>query len=421
MFEMKLPQLVGDVNTSTLIVNWLKKEGDEIKQGEPIVVVETAKTTIEVESPKSGILYKILVLVNQEAKIGENIAVIADPSEKGIKISDSLSAPGLEPQDLGKKRLKKIKSNLHSDRINISPLARKIAINHGIDYTNTPIKGTGSGGRITKDDINAYLKSTKKTVSKENTMTTTKQAHTVSTPAVTARKKSSNPLKGMRKVVAERLTYSKQNIPHIILTSVMEVSALVALHENIKDKVLNVYDAKLTYTDFIIKACATVLEEQPVINSSLQDNNHIIYDEVNIGLAVSVEGGLIVPTVYGADELSLFDITKSRAELIDKARRGKLAINEISNGTFTISNLGMFGVRNFTAIINPPQGAILMVGEIYREPAVDNNDNIKIKKFMQISIAVDHRIIDGADASRFLKRLKEILENPELLLILEKL
>lgn len=301
-----------------------------------------------------------------------------------------------------------------TERIKISPLARSIAKEYGIDYTKGQIAGTGPGGRIVKEDIIAFANAAKSKAAPA--VTAPSVAPAVSIPMQAARVKSSTPLSGIRKVIAERLTYSKQTIPHIIPTSVMDVTALVALRDKIKDRVKAVYDTSITYTDFITRACAIVLAEQPVINASLQDNNHIIYEDVNVGIAVSIESGLIVPTIYGADKLSLFDIARKRVELVDKAKTSKLKMEEISNGTFTISNLGMFGVRNFTAIINPPQGAILMIGEIYKAPAVID-DKIEIRQQMEISLAVDHRIIDGADAARYLMRLKEIIENPEILLI----
>jgi pyruvate dehydrogenase E2 component (dihydrolipoamide acetyltransferase) len=301
------------------------------------------------------------------------------------------------------------------ERIKISPLARNVAKELSIDYKSEKIKGTGPEGRIVKEDVVAYAESKKQGKTGASTGTTVRQAQPPAAnvpPGI----KSSTPLKGMRKVIADRLTYSKQNIPHIIFTSVMDVTSLIALREKIKDKVLSTYGAKLTYTDFIIKAVALALSEMPRINASLQEGNHIIYDDVNVGLAVALEEGLIVPTLYSADKLSLFDIAGKRVELVEKAKASRLSMEEISNGTFTISNLGMFGVRNFTAIINPPQGAILMVNEIYKAPVVIE-DKIEIRSQMEISIAVDHRIIDGADAAKYLMRLKEMIENPELLLI----
>ncbi len=229
---------------------------------------------------------------------------------------------------------------------------------------------------------------------------------------------SSVPLKGIRKVIADRMVFSKQNIPHILLTTVVSVDSLIDLRDKIKDKVAEVYGAKITYTDFIIKACATVLAEQKQVNSSLTaENNHVIYDDVNIGVAVAIDAGLVVPTIYDCSNISIFEIARRRAFLVNKAKEQKLSIEEMSNATFTISNLGMFGVRTFTAIINPPQGAILMVGETYKDTVVDENDNISVQRLMQISIGVDHRIIDGAVAAKYLQRLKVVMESPELLLI----
>jgi pyruvate dehydrogenase E2 component (dihydrolipoamide acetyltransferase) len=331
----------------------------------------------------------------------ESFASVAKPSQADtavIQVSETALTDISEPQ-----------------RIKISPLARNVAAELGVDYKSAKIKGTGPEGRIVKEDILAFVESLKKQPVQAV------QAARVSHAAVSAvmappKVKSSETIRGMRKVIAERLTYSKQNIPHIIISSVMDVTSLIALREKIKDKVLENYGVKLTYTDFIIKAAAIVLAKKPVINASLQDSNHIIYDDVNVGLAVSVEEGLIVPTIYSADKLSLFEIAARRMELVGKAKASKLTLAEISNGTFTISNLGMYGVRNFTAIINPPQGAILMVNEIYKAPVVIN-DKIEIRSQMEMSIAVDHRIIDGAEGAKYLLRLREILENPELLLI----
>lgn len=304
-----------------------------------------------------------------------------------------------------------------TERIKISPLARSLANELGIDYSRESIAGTGPGGRIVKEDIIAFAEKLKfKAGFQKTAASTIPAASSVSISGSTAKIKSSNPLKGMRKLIADRMTYSKQNIPHIIMTSVMDVDAMIALKEKIKDKVTAVYNTKITYTDFIIKACATVLAEQLNVNASLINETQTVYEDINIGLAVALESGLIVPTIYNADKLSVFEIAKKRTELVEKAKQQKLSIEEISNATFTISNLGMFGVRIFTAIINPPQGAILMVGEVYKAPAFVG-DRVEPKQFMEMSVAVDHRIIDGADGARYIQRLKEIIENPELLLI----
>jgi len=352
--------------------------------------------------------------ISKIAGTGPQGRIVKEDVENYLKIIEGVAAP---PQV---KKVEQIPLEIREreeTRIKISPLARKTAREMGIDYAREPVKGTGPEGRIIKEDILSYAESKKTAVLFQAGQEAPAPAVSAAgSPSGAAKVKSSDPLKGIRKVIAERMTYAAQNIPHIIMTSVMNVDTLVDLREKIKEKVLAKYNAKITYTDFIIKAAATVLAEQPVINASFQDSNRIIYENINICVAVDTEAGLIVPTIYNCDRISLFDIARKRVELVEKAKQGKLTIEEISNGTFTISNLGMFGIRTFTAIINPPQGAILIVGEVYEAPALVSG-RVEPKKFMEISIAVDHRIIDGADGSRYLQRLKELIENPETLLI----
>ena len=220
----------------------------------------------------------------------------------------------------------------------------------------------------------------------------------------------------MRKVIAQKLTESNQNIPHILSYMVCDVTKLIALREGLKERIEKKYNVKITYTDFLTKISASAISEFIEINSSLQDGNHIIYEDINIGIATSVNDGLIVPTIFNADKKGILEIAKNRAELVEKGRDGKISLEEISNGTFTISNLGMYGVRSFTAIINPPQAAILMVSEMYESP-VAINGKVEIKTLMEVGVGVDHRIIDGALAAKFLARVKEYIENPELLIL----
>lgn len=332
--------------------------------------------------------------------------------------------PAAQPAAQSVTAAQSVQGSASEERIRISPLARSMAKEMGIDYTKQPINGSGPGGRIVKEDILAFAETQKAKSTAANLIQTETAPVSIPTPAAAEttmpereiKIKSSTQIKGMRKIIAERLTYSKQNIPHIILTVVPNVDRLMALRERLKDKVYAMYQVKLTVTDFITKLCATVLEEQPIINSSLQNNNYIIYEDINIGIATATDEGLIVPTIYNSNKLSILEIAKKRTELIEKARQHKLALNEISNGTFTISNLGMLGVRTFTAIINPPQGAILTVGEVYTAPAFVEG-KIEPKSYMEVAIAVDHRIIDGAVAAMFLQRFVELIENPELLVI----
>ncbi|MBC7334562.1 MAG: 2-oxo acid dehydrogenase subunit E2, partial [Actinobacteria bacterium] len=367
------------------------------------------------------------------------------PGEETAKIKTPSTAT--KPEE-GKAEESK---DVEVSRVKISPLARKIASELGIDYEKEPIKGTGPGGRIVKEDILAYAEERKKKeqelkegiakekvavgevgkekveeVSKEEIGEVKKEeVEAARAKAVAAgamfeakepRVKSSVPLKGIRKVIAERMSYSKSNIPHIVLNGRADATQLIELRERLKDKVKSIYDVKITYTDFLLKICAIALRENLEINSSLQDGNYIIYDDVNVGLAVSIEEGLIVPTIYNCDRLGILEIAKKREEVVEKARKGQLKLEEIRNGTFTLTNLGMFGVRSFSAIINPPQAAILAVGEIYEAPAVVES-KIEIKSFMELSLSCDHRIIDGAVGAKFLRRIIELIENPELLII----
>ncbi|HUW72298.1 MAG TPA: 2-oxo acid dehydrogenase subunit E2 [Methanosarcinales archaeon] len=456
MHEVIMPKLGLTMETG-VIEKWHKKEGDKVEAGEVLFEVMTDKVSLEVEAYNSGIVRKIIRAEGEEVPVTEVIAYIGPADEaipeasagkittpetleakdtisakikisplarniaenKGIDISKIIgTGPGgrivKEDVEAYLPKPAAVGGTEITERLKISPLAKAIAKEMGIDYLKEPIIGTGPGGRIVKEDITAFAEKLKSSAGAQRTATSATPS--IAIPGAAVKIKSSTPLKGMRKLIAERMFYSSQNIPHIILTSVMDVDALVALREKIKDKVSAVYNTKITYTDFIIKACATVLAEQPNVNASLVNETQIVYEDINVGLAVAIESGLIVPTIYNADKLSVFEIAKRRAELVEKAKQGKLTMEEITNGTFTISNLGMFGVRIFTAIINPPQGAILMVGEVYKAPAFVG-DRIEPKQFMEISVAVDHRIIDGANGARYLQRLKEIIENPELLLI----
>ena len=203
----------------------------------------------------------------------------------------------------------------------------------------------------------------------------------------------------MRKVIAERMSLSKSTIPHIVLNAKADATNLIQFREQLKEGIQKKFDIKITFTDMILKATALALRENIEVNSSLQDNEYIIYEDVNVGMAIAVEDGLIVPTLFSCDTLDIVDIARKRIELIDKARNNKLGLEEVQNGTFTVTNLGMFGIRNFSAIINPPQSAILAVGEIYREPAAVG-EKIEIRSFMDISVSCDHRIVDGAKGAR---------------------
>lgn len=404
MHEVIMPKL-GLTMESGKIEKWHKKEGDKVKAGEVLFEVMTDKVTIEVESYDSGILRKILKVEGEEVPVTEVVAYIGEEDEEIPQAEPELAAEDKKKVEVKKaeEAADKIKevSGISGEGAKISPLARKTAKEIGMDYKLERIAGSGPGGRIVKEDIIAYSKKKGKARNEE--------AAPVTTTGITI--KSSGPLEGIRKVIAERMSYSRSNIPHIVLNAKADATQLIVLREKFKEKILKKYGIKITYTDFILKSTAVALQENLEVNSTFSDGNYIIYDDVNVGVAVSLEGGLIVPIIFNCDRLKITDIAKKRIELAGKAREGKLSLEEISNGTFTVTNLGMYGIRSFSPIINPPQAAILAVGEIYTEPAVVKG-KIEPKSFMDLSVSCDHRIIDGIVGAKFLRRIAELIKNP---------
>ncbi len=403
MHEVIMPKL-GLTMESGKIEKWHKKEGDKVKAGEVLFEVMTDKVTIEVESYNSGILRKILRVEGEEVPVTEVVAYIGEEDEEIPQAESELVAGDKKKVEVKKaeeaaERVKEV-SGISGEGAKISPLARKTAKEIGIDYKSEKIVGSGPGGRIVKEDIIAYSK-------KKEEAPGGKAAPTGAEITI----KSSGPLEGIKKVIAERMSYSRSNIPHLVLNVKADATQLIALREKFKEKVLKRYGIKITYTDFILKSTAVALRENLEVNSTFSDGNYIIYDDVNVGVAVALEGGLIVPIIFNCDRLKITDIAKKRIELVGKAREGRLSLEEISNGTFTVTNLGMYGIRSFSPIINPPQAAILAVGEIYTEPAIVNG-KIKPESFIDLSVSCDHRIIDGIVGAKFLRRIAELIENP---------
>src|SRR3972149_10703924 len=404
MYEVIMPKL-GITMESGRIEKWHKKEGDRVEKGEVLFDVMTDKVTIEVESYNSGLLKKILKAEGEEVPVTEVIAYIGEEDEKVPPHKSNQKtaerATGMETKE-AEKKISSIKEDVEisGDRVKISPLARKIAEEIGIDYRSGKIKGSGPGGRIVKEDVMAY--------SKQKEGNGKKEAESASA-GITI--KSSVRLEGKRKIIADRMSYSALNIPEIVLNEKANVTRLKALREELNEKILKTSGVRITYTDFLLKAASNAIRNNLELNSTFSDGNYIIYDDINIGLAVSSDGGLIVPTIFNCDRLKITDIAKKRIELINKAKEEKLNLEDISNGTFTVTNLGMYGIRSFSPIINPPQAAILAVGEIYTEPAVVNG-KIKPESFMNFSVSCDHRIIDGMAGAKFLRETVELIEKP---------
>ncbi len=385
--EILMPKL-GLTMTEGMITAWLKREGERVEKGEPLFEVMTEKINIEIESPYSGILKEITIPEGGTAKVSEPVGYME--VEGGETEEPEKHTPEIE---VGKE--KKEEKILKKDRIKISPLARRLAEENGIDITT--IKGTGPGGRIVRDDILKIVneKRRRKLLDKK------------------ADEEKIIPITGIRKTIGERMKESTMQKPYYSESMKVRGEGLIKLRET----VLKVNKVKVSYNNLILYIVSRVIKKFPMFNAYVDDNNIYLKDEINIGFALATQKGLMVPVVKNADKKSLVEIDKEVKTLIKRAQDGTLTIRDLEGGTFTISNLGMYGIDYFEAIINPPQVAILAVSAIKKEPVVEGNE-LKIGYTFNIALTSDHRAVDGAESAKFLISLKEALENPyEVLLI----
>jgi len=373
-----LPRLDED-QKSGMILEWLKGEGTEVEKDEPIVMVMSEKIMMDVSAPVSGKLYKIFVQENVEMPVGQIIAVIAEPDDDSNIVSKFVeeakqSLAGFEVKGPRKPE----------EKVLISPLARKLAEQHGIDVAM--VKGSGPEGRIVKEDILRAV---------EELKTGAKAPPQPSILII--------PLTGIRKIVAERVSSSHLAAPHVTLTMDADASEANKLKET-----------GISYDAILIKTVAKALQSYPILNSALEGDQIKQFEDVNIGLAVAIKEGLIAPVVHDAEKKTLAEINIAVEDLIRKARENRLSVSEVTGGTFTISNLGMFEVDVFTPIITPGQSAILGIGRVVDKPQVVSA-RIEIKPTITFSLSFDHRIADGAVAAQFLQLVKKFFENPHLL------
>jgi len=402
---IEMPALSSTMKQGT-VVKWHKSEGDSIKKGEVLFEVETDKVNVEVESFVSGFLRKIIIDKGIEVPIRSPIAIIADTMDEDI--SDVLeAAPSFSfPEADETPEAATERPGSQMTKIKISPLAKRIAEEKGIDIRT--VKGSGPGGRITRKDIEAASEGPTKvaapmveTVKEQGLSKTTEEYEDI-------------PLTKMRKVTAERLQHSKVTAPHFYVDMTADGTEIIRL-KALLDKEREKLKAKVSLNDIVIKAVARALKEFPMVNASFLEDHIRIYRSINIGVAVAMDEGLVVPVLRNADQKSISEISREVRELADRARSRKLLPHEYSGGTFTITNLGMFGVEGFHPIINPPESAILAVGSVIRKPVVIEEEVI-IRPCLKLSLAVDHRVIDGALAAQFLSRIKELVETPVLIL-----
>lgn len=413
---ISMPRLSDTMEEGT-VVSWLKKVGDKIDEGEIIAEIETDKATMEFESFYSGTLLYIGIDVGQSAKVDSILAIIG---EKGSDFSSALEQNNsatktketIEQKNEILEEEKKSVNNVTSDnlirevssskkideigdknsRIFISPLARKIAFEKGIDINK--INGSGDGGRIIKRDVDNL---------KEN-ITSSNFVSTESSVEI--------PNSQMRKTIAKRLSQSKFSAPHYYLTVEFDVDNLISFRTQIN----STGNYKISFNDLILKASALALKDHPEVNSMWTDDKIVKFDHIHIGVAIAVEDGLIVPVIKFADNQKIQSISDTVKDFAKRANEKKLNPTEIEGSTFTISNLGMFGIKEFTSIINQPNSAILSVGAIITKPVVKNN-KISIGNTMTLTLACDHRSVDGANGSKFLQTLKNYIENPAIMLL----
>ena len=406
--EILMPALSPTMTEGTL-ARWLKKEGDTVSSGDVLAEIETDKATMEVEAVDEGILGRILIEAGaQGVAVNTPIAILV---EEGEAVPDQVTksappapaaAPAASVAEPAKKAAAapaltpaKVAPAHGKDRIFASPLARRIAKQNNIDISK--LKGSGPHGRIVRRDVEAAASAPKAPV----------QA------AVAAGETRTVPHSTMRKVIAKRLTEAKSTIPHFYVSVDVELDALLALRSQINTLAASEGEEsfKISVNDMLIKAVAVALKRVPAVNASYTDEAMILYDDADISVAVSIPDGLITPIVRQADKKSLRQISQEAKDLVKRAREGKLKPDEFQGGTFSVSNMGMYGVKDFSAIINPPQAAILAIAAGRRQPVIKGSEIVPAT-VMTVTLSVDHRVIDGSTAAEWLSAFRSVVESP---------
>ncbi len=392
--KVMMPKL-GETMEEGEIIKWLKKEGDKVEEGESLLEIATDKANMEVEAVVSGFLRKIVASEGEVIPVTQTIAFIAGSMDEEIPEEEEKASR----QEVEKEEEEEISPQVTekdvTKRVKASPLAKKLAREHSIDLAS--IEGTGPAGRIVKEDILRALE----------------QGEAQGGDAVIKEEIS---LSRSEKVQMRHMAKSKKEVPHVYLKMEVDFSEAMKMRDDLLGELEKEKGAHLSYTDLLIKSCARALDKLPRMNSTFEEDRLMVHSDVGVGLAVAREGGLIVPVIKKANKKDLFQIARDRIELIDKAKRDKLSLEELEGAAFTLSNLGMVGIKGFAAIINIPQVSILAVGEI-KKRAVVQEEKIVIRPMMEMILSCDHRVIDGYLGARFLQEIKKGLEKPSLLLL----
>ena len=434
---ISMPKLGFDMAEGTL-VRWVKNEGENVNKGDVLAEIETDKATVEVESSASGVVRKLLVEEGSVVPVGDPIAVVGSADEKieeapapaaepkAEKKTDEQAGPELKTE-AGEARKAETETKAEEKTapptqpaqapassgqaaapaqegpVKASPLAKKIARDNNVDLAR--LQGTGPGGRVVRKDVEAALTSAQPS---------TAPRPTAAAPVAVSAEDETIQLTKLRQAIARRMVESTTSVPHFYVTHEYKMDALMAMRKQINEYLPE--DEKLSVNDFIIKAVALTLREFPNMNSSFAGDKVIRHGAVNVGVAVAVEGGLLTVVNRNSDQQPLRALSADVKRMVAGAREGKVRPNDIEGSTFSISNMGMFDVENFAAIINPPEAGILAVGSARQVPVVENGE-IKIGWRMKATISVDHRVSDGAEAAQFMQKLAEFLENPVRMLV----
>jgi pyruvate dehydrogenase E2 component (dihydrolipoamide acetyltransferase) len=445
MPEIQMPKL-SDTMTEGTLVSWKKKKGDKVSAGEVLAEIETDKATMEWESPEDGTLTEVYVEEGGKVNVGDKIAFIGEEGEEAPKEEEpeekeepSEKKEEKKPEEAKAKEEKKEEEKKEEKpkkeekepkaekkkeaekkpepkaekpapkiekgeeaRVKASPVARRIAAELGVDLAS--VKGTGPEGRVTETDVRAAAKT--KTAAPKPTAPTTKAGEGTRVQ-----------LSGMRKIIAQRLVESLGPVPHFYLNIDINAGPLMAAREELKSAGEDADTAKITVNDFVLKAAVQAAVKVPRVNASFDGDAFVQYADVDLGIAVAIEDGLLTPVIRAAQNKSLREISELVKDLANRARNKRMKPEEFQGGTFTISNLGGMGIDSFSAVINPPQGFILAVGKIVKVPVIDESDKIVVGHRMSMTMSCDHRVIDGALGAEYLKELRHLLENPALLLV----
>ncbi|MBL8657983.1 MAG: 2-oxoglutarate dehydrogenase complex dihydrolipoyllysine-residue succinyltransferase [Altererythrobacter sp.] len=421
--EIKVPTL-GESVTEATIGEWLKQPGDPVKQDEPVASLETDKVAVEVPSPVAGVMGEHRVKVGDTVEVGAVIATIADESGAGETTpvekreapqpADQKAAPAPAPAaEAAPAPAPAAAKSAASDAVTMSPAVRRAVIEHGVDPTQ--IKGSGKDGRLTKEDVIAAAQAR----ASEPAATTTAPATAPppsSAPADGTRREERVKMTRMRQTIAKRLKSAQENAALLTTFNDVDMTAVIATRDRYKDLFAKKHDIKLGFMSFFAKAACLALKDIPSVNAQIEGDEIVYFDYVDISVAVSAPGGLVVPVVRDADSKSFARIEKDIADFGARAKAGTLTMEDMKGGTFTISNGGVFGGLMSTPIINPPQSAVLGLHRIEDRPVV-RDGQIVIRPMMYIALSYDHRLIDGREAVTALKTIKEAIEDPARMLI----